>query len=315
MIRTASSARSVRGAGRLALCAGVALHLALSGCALEDPVTHLGNKILKTVGLQEQPVVFRPEDALSKAASEPSLENEYYLGRAVAAKLLGLFPARKDEALEEYLSYILSVVSAASERPVTFKGYKVVVLQSEEVNAMSAPGGFVLISTGLLRRLSNEDEVAAILAHEVAHIEKRHGLSSISPGKLNEALKALGVVAGSLYCGQVVQQALAVLNATVNELVDTLVTRGFSREQEYEGDQRAVSILQRAGYDPHALIGALESLEHPDHNFTGGWFSTHPSPEDRIARILGLIQASSAASPPVERKNRFRSAFKAVRGV
>ena len=98
-----------------------------------------------------------------------------------------------------------------SERPETFGGYHFLALDSAEINAFAAPGGLILVTRGLLDCCQTEDELAAVLAHEIGHVEKQHGLRAIRTGRLNSALTILAVEAGKNLAGEQLAEVQAVL--------------------------------------------------------------------------------------------------------
>ncbi len=121
-------------------------------------------------------------------------EQEYYIGRAVAANILATRKVYDNKAATDYLNVFERSLAIYSDRPETFGGYHVLIMDSDEINAFSAPGGLILVSRGLLRCAQNEDEVAAILAHETSHVVLKHGLNAIKEARKTEALeKSCGV--------------------------------------------------------------------------------------------------------------------------
>lgn len=259
----------------------------LTGCGALS-VASMGNKILQGVGLLSGKKVFDAGEGLLKATDEMTREEEYYLGRAVAANVLSKFSLTDNEELNRYVQKIGLVVGAHSAVPETFGGYHFGVIDSSVPQAMSAPGGFVFISTGLLELLPDEDALAAVLAHEVAHVSLHHGVKTISQENLNKTVLALGQLAGTLNCAQVLQQATGVFGVAVDDIVGTLLERGYSRTQESEADLHALQYLLDAGYSPSALEVALSALSS-DHN--SRWYATHPGSEERIASVLSWIES------------------------
>jgi predicted Zn-dependent protease len=255
---------------------------------------------------------FQPSKDFLHEAVKLSPEEEGTIGRAVAARILALYPVLENESLNNYLSTVGAVISAASARPNTFYGYTFRVLDTDEVNALSAPGGIIFISKGFLKLLPDEDALAAVLAHEVAHVIKLHGLLAIQPSHLASYTQVGGKFAAALDCSGLSNQILLAFDGAVKDIVDKLVTSGFSRDQEFEADQGAVQILENAGYDPKGLITALQILKTK--NSKNGWFSTHPSAAERLKeiQILKLDKEVSSAQGYSERRARFLAALKGL---
>lgn len=240
-------------------------------------------------------------------------EQEYYLGRAVSAKLLSSYPPKLDAAKTKYLNEIGMTLVSVSDDPETFGGYHFAVIDSPTINAMSAPGGFVYISSGFIQALRDEDALAAVLAHEIAHVAYRDGGNAVSNAKLLSALSEASAQGASIAAGQMGAPELAMLTDALSESVtgvtEKLLTKGFDRSQEYRADLYAAGLLQKAGYDPSALIRVLKILETGTGKDTGGWFATHPAPSARIAELRDDFAFGAEELEPQARVGRFRKVF------
>ena len=115
-------------------------------------------------------------------------QEEYYVGRAVAAMILGQYRLCNNERLTSYVNAVGQAAALSSDRPFTYGGYHFAVLESDEINALSCPGGIIFITRGMVQRARNEEELAAILAHEVAHVNHKDGLASIQKSRWVEAV-------------------------------------------------------------------------------------------------------------------------------
>jgi len=263
--------------------------LGLVSCA---SVTDFGNQVLDVAGLGAASSVFQAGDSLVKATQSLTREEEYYLGRAVSARILSIYPEVKNSALQKYINSVGLVVAASSSRPDTFAGYHFSILKSENFNAYAAPGGFIFITEGLLKALPDEDSLANVLAHEVAHVAERHGEKAISTKHMEEAVKGLGDLVGSLTCTEIAQQATVVFGSAVDDVVAHLFEKGYSRDQEAEADREGLFIAYASGYDPAraiAVISLMQSIPNQD----GGWLSTHPSTGDRAKQMQELIDENN----------------------
>src|SRR6266850_4163917 len=148
------------------------------------------------------------------------------------------------------------------------------VLSSSEVNAWCMPGGKIAVYTGLLERLQPADEeLAAVLGHEIGHALREHGRERMSIALAEQlALSAVGAVA------RVPQPALDLAPT----LLDLTLNLPYSRAQEAEADRVGVELAARAGYDPHAAIALWEKMQKLGGSRPPKFLSTHPAPEDRI---------------------------------
>jgi predicted Zn-dependent protease len=232
-------------------------------------------------------------------------EQEYYLGRTVAAHLFSRYPASRNRAAAIYLNRLGQALALYSTHPV-LAGYHFQLLDTAEINSFSTPGGFVFLTRGMLGLLSGEGELAAVLAHEIAHVQNRDGLRAIQSARRTEAsFDSRGSV--SLQQNLVSSDDVRVFSDSVNSVVAALTSAGYPRDREYAADASAGEILQKAGYDPRSLEAVLRTLQRrmPE----GGLGRTHPE----AAKRLEALRASGdrPAPEPKARAERFRKALAA----
>lgn len=231
-------------------------------------------------------------DSTSKASRPISDEEEYYVGRAVAAKILGSYRLSNDMGMTGYVNLVGKTVSLSSNKPFTYGGYHFAVLETEELNAFACPGGIIFITSGMIKATANEDELAAVLAHEVMHIVKRDGIAAIKSARWTEALTVIGTTAARNYSSAEVSQLVKIFEGSIEDVFKTIVVNGYSRSQEYAADEGALQILARSGYDPSALEGFLRNLAGKGKSSSGGIIATHPGTSDRIANLSGKTPPS-----------------------
>jgi beta-barrel assembly-enhancing protease len=236
--------------------------------------------------------------SVQKANEEMTPEQEYYIGRAVAATVLGMYPSWDTQKANDYLNTLGRSLSLASVLPETFSGYHFLVMDSDEINAFGAPSGFILVSRGLLRCAKNEDEVAAILAHEIGHVSLKHGMSAISSARKTEAMLEIAKFAASTSDSGILRDLTASFGGVIGDIVKTMVTSGYSRELEKAADMEAIRILHDVGYDPQALVRVLTVMKTKLKPDGKDFAKTHPDPEVRIAYIADAIKAQAAAPAP-----------------
>ena len=253
----------------------------------------------------------RTTQAVTKTFQDITPEQEYYIGRTVAATVLAGYKPKTAKDLNGYLNQVGQSLAQFSARPETFGGYHFLVLDSDEINAFAAPGGLILATRGLLKCCQNEDELAAVLAHEIGHVEKLHGLRAIKTGRLNSALTILAVEAGKNLAGEQLAEVTQAFDESINDITTTLMNSGYSRKLEYEADAAGVEILKKAGYEPGALVAMLENMAQNWDSSRKDFAATHPAPADRIAQLQKLGVASSKASAN-SRQQRFLAATKSL---
>jgi beta-barrel assembly-enhancing protease len=247
-------------------------------------------------------------DAISAANEDINSEQEYYIGRAVAAKLLSTYTVyTKKPALTTYLNNICAAITINSPQPYIFNGYHVAVLDSKEINAFATPGGHIFVTLGLINTAKTEDQLAGIIAHEVAHIQLKHGIKAIKNSRKTQAWLVTGTATAGVAGGTDVKQLIDAMDETFNELVHTLVSNGYSQDLEFEADTTALSLMAGAGYSPSGLIDMLMSLGAVQTS-ASGFGKTHPSPAQRIVSAQKSVDKYKVANTSASRQKRFNAA-------
>ena len=204
-----------------------------------------------------------------------SESDEIQLGKQTDAEVRRQYGVYEDAKLRAYVNDMGRRLAAVSHRPNL--PYTFEIVDASVVNAFAVPGGYVYFTRGILANLNNEAEFAGVMGHELGHITARHSAQQYSRTQLAQ----LGVVVGGLFLGDVVS-GLAQFGVGVLFL-------SFSRDNERQADSLGVEYATRAGYDGKELAGFFETLErmNPGSDRSGlpGWFSTHPSPEDRVVAV------------------------------
>lgn len=246
--------------------------------------------------------ILKTTEALRSTFADITEEEEYYIGRSVAALILSRYKVYDNPELTAYVNRVGRAVACFSSRPETYAGYHFLILDSDEINAMAAPGGFIFITRGLLKSCRDEEMLAAVLAHEVGHVAARHGLQSIKKARLMDAFKLMASEAASRAGSEEFKKLVSAFEGVLGDIVAVLVERGYDRKFEYEADSLSVKFLQQTGYSPQGLSTFLEELkkEMPDSSAgLKGWFRTHPVPSDRLEKVSGEITVSPAVAGTV----------------
>jgi len=281
------------GARRIALLGGAALALLIASRPAGAKLDLF--KALETV-VEHQETIIKSGEALRKGFADLTPREEYYLGRAVAARVLGQYKALGDEERTRYLNTLGQVLARASSRPETFGGWHFLLLDSDEINAFAAPGGFVFVTRGLYATCGTEEQLASVLAHEIGHVTLRHGLGAIKNERLTEAFTLLGTTAVKEYSKGQLQQLTAAFEGSINDIANRMIVSGYSQGQEYAADAEAARVAWRAGYDPSGLSEYLEALREKGRKADKrGFFSTHPPPGERLAQARESIAADKLA--------------------
>ena len=222
--------------------------------------------------------------AISPAAiTLVSVPQEIEIGREANAQIRKKTAELRDPQVTSYIAGVgrrLAKAAPGAKYPYTFA-----VADYREINAFSLPGGPVWINRGVLHASTNESQVAGVLAHEIAHIAQRHAADQLTKMLLAKwSLGALGAMLGNAG------------GAGTAQVAGALVTNGmflkFSRDDEREADRIGVQIMRKAGWDPRGMIELFEVLRREQKRDPGAvdvFFSTHPSPQDRIAGLTAAI--------------------------
>jgi predicted Zn-dependent protease len=243
----------------------------------------------------------------ARASHEITDSEEYYIGRAVAARILSQYPLYNDPKVTEYVNEVGQTVARKSARPHTFRGYHFAVLDANEINAFACPGGTIFITRGMLATCANEDELAAVLAHECTHVANKDGINSISKARWTEVWTAMGTEAAKQY-GGVSGNLVTLFEGSIDDIFKNLVVNGYSRTAEYAADAGAVTTLGRAGYDPGAVAVMLKKMETK--SASGGMFKTHPPASERLTKVAAASGKEKASPAEAKRTQRFKKEVK-----
>lgn len=272
---------------RWLLTGGLAAVL-LSGCETLEVVTQLGTAVAVSQGAitaDQGESIRKSSAAVGQAFTDITPEQEYYIGRAVGATVMERYRGYDAAAATRYLNTLGLALAQASDLPETFAGYHFLILDNEEINAFAAPGGLIFVTRGMLRCCRNEEELAAVLAHEIGHIQQKHGLQAIKKSRITTALTVLGTESAKQLGGQDLAELTAVFEGSIRDVTATLINNGYSRAFEYEADRVALTILDRLGYDRAALVTMLETMQTRVRAGGPGFGKTHPPPSARIAEV------------------------------
>jgi beta-barrel assembly-enhancing protease len=204
-----------------------------------------------------------------------SQEEEVAIGRQIAGNLLGASPLVKDRLLQKYVNNVGRWVASQSERPDL--PWHFGVIETKDINAFAAPGGYIFVTRGLYMQLQNEAALAGVLAHEIGHVIRQHHLKVLQQSSLVD----LGGQALAKQVGN---------NEKVQKLIGSgaeVVARSLDKNAEFEADSIAVVLSARAGYDPFSFPEVLQEIGHiaKDDNSVELLFKTHPHPDERLEKL------------------------------
>ncbi len=236
------------------------------------------------------PDIGSPEDAIL------SVREEQALGREIATQVWRTLPVLEDPELSGYLTSLgrrLLAVAPGGQRDFQF-----FIVADPSINAFAAPGGIIVVNTGLILAAANEAELAAVLAHEIAHVSQRHIVRAYSQGRRTDLASQLALLAAVLiasYGGQADLAEAALYSSIAANVQQKLA---FSRSHEHEADRVGIEILAESGFAPSAMADFFATLQR--RSFAGGgegpeFLSTHPLTAERISDARG--RAAQMAGP------------------
>lgn len=202
-----------------------------------------------------------------------SLEEEIQLGERVAAGIQSKYGVYRNETIERYIALVGTAVAWQGSRPELT--YSFTILDTDEVNAYAAMGGFIMISRGLLSEMRNEAELAAVLGHEIWHIEAKHEIKRV------ETAQRTGVLTS--------EAVSAMTDKELDGVADycySILEKGRSRDVELEADKEGARLAATLGYDSRALEGLLKRFrDSTKQGPLAKLHATHPDFSDRVKTL------------------------------
>ncbi len=213
-----------------------------------------------------------------------SVKDEIAIGRESQREVRGKVPELSDASTVRYVRAIGRQLAAHARGPAY--PYSFSVANYKEINAFALPGGPVWVHRGAIEASATEAQLAGVLAHEIAHIARRHAASQISNRMVaNGLLGLLGAVLGNNGGARAAQIGARVM-------AEGYMLR-FSRDDEREADAVGVDIMRRAGWDPHGMVEFMDTLRRMERTHAGSvaaFLSSHPAPDERVRLLSSKVR-------------------------
>lgn len=251
-------------------------------------------------------------NTVKQAFKPASQDEEIAIGRDAAATLLGASKPIDDKAVQDYVNKVGLWIALQSDRPDL--PWHFAVVDSDDIDAFAAPGGFVFVTRGLLLHMHSEAELAGVLGHEISHVVMKHHLNALQKAaRMDLASQAAQVGMQSKgYDSDLDKQ----LMDKVSGATRTLYSKGLDKDDELDADRMGVVLAARAGYDPYGLVAVLQTLEAADPKSSSMQLlmATHPAPADRIAALSASMDAGKfdRFGDQAEVKERFEGVVKGL---
>ncbi len=291
----------------------LSLCLLVTGCGTLGKISEMGTGLAASAGVisdDQAQSINKSATAIDKASESMTPEQEYYIGRTVAATILSQSKPFDSQAITTYLNTIGQYLAMFSEKPETFGGYHFLVMDTPDISAFAAPGGLILVSRGMLRCCKSEEALAGVLAHEIGHVELNHGMLAIDKSRYTAVVTTILAEGAKNVAGGNMAELTKAFEGSITDITSKMVNGGYARKSEFQADAAAVTILQRAGYSSSGLISLLAEMEKQlkpgGHDFA----KTHPAPKDRVAELNKLVSKATDLPTAAERQKRFAAAMR-----
>lgn len=251
---------------------------------------------LMSLALVAMPLTAVAQTKISYHSNKYKVADDVRLGRQAAAEAEQQFPLLRDSQVQSYVESVgqrlVSGIPPEFQHPEFRYYFK--VINARDINAFALPGGPMYVNRGMIEAARSEGEMAGVMAHELSHVALRHGTAQATKGQKYGLLAGIAGIAGTIFGGPAVGQ-LAQAPFAVYFLK-------FSREYETEADILGARIMANAGYDPRELANMFRTIERQGGGSSGGWFSSHPSPSNRYAKINQEAQYLQVRSYPSDNR-------------
>jgi beta-barrel assembly-enhancing protease len=232
----------------------------------------------------------------AQAAIPTSDEEEIVLGKRVAAKVIERYGIENAPEMTYYLNLITTAIAQRSDRPNI--AYHVAILATDDVNAYACPGGYIFVTRGVLNMVQDEAELAAVLAHEIAHVTERHIVNALRNSKMMQVGTEVAADAFKTP-GPLLEQMTSFATEALFE--------GLDKSDEFDSDAKGIDYLDRIGYDYPAMFDVLKLLEtRRKWGVTKVLDRTHPTPTSRLQAAQSAARKLSLEKPSgIRLPNRF----------
>jgi predicted Zn-dependent protease len=226
---------------------------------------------------------FRQRVSTNDEELSSDVTEEVRFGREVAARVIARFGLYENPQLMKYVNLVGQVIAQSTNRPEL--DFRFAILNTDDINAYAAPGGYIFVTRGALSKMQDEAELAGVLAHEIGHVVEKHVVKEL---KIKGADDSAAAGLASLVGGSS-QSARTAFAQAVDKAMDVLFKDGYKREDETQADKDAALFCALSGYEPSGLTTYFERLNAIKGKQTEVLDKTHPSYETRIAWLKAAI--------------------------
>lgn len=238
--------------------------------------------------------------------TENDVVAEIKFGRTIAARILGRYKAYDNPALLKYLNLVGASLALSTNRPEL--EFHLTILDTDELNAYAAPGGYIFITKGALKYMKDESELAGVIAHEVAHVTERHVVKELKIKGSDDSSDLARLAGGSSGA------ARAAFGQAIEKGLELIFKDGYKKEDEMQADKTSITISVLSGYDPTGLSRYLTRIKSIKEKNPPPTDSNHPSFDVRTLQISDVIKKDGINySALAKNNNRFTEAMNGLK--
>lgn len=224
---------------------------------------------------------WRNRASTEEVVTTSDIAAEINFGRAIAARILGRHKAYENPALIKYVSLVGATLALSTNRPEL--EFHMMILDTDELNAYAAPGGYIFITRGALKYMKDESELAGVIAHEIAHITEKHVVKELKIKGTDDSSDLAKLAGGSSGA------ARAAFGQAVEKGLELIFRDEYKKEDEMQADKTSITISALSGYDPTGLGRYLNRIKAIKEKNPPPSDSTHPTFDARVAQINQVI--------------------------
>lgn len=231
---------------------------------------------------------------------------EITFGREIAARILARHKAYENPALIKYISLVGATLVQSTNRPEL--EFHFMVLDTDEINAYAAPGGYIFVTKGALKLMKDEAELAGVIAHEVGHITEKHVVKELKIKGTDDSSDLARLAGGSSGA------ARAAFGQAVEQGLELIFKDDYKKDDELQADKTSVTISALSGYDPGGLARYLNRIKPMKEKIPAPSDSTHPTFDSRISQINDVVKKEGIQTGALAKNNnRFADATKGMK--
>ena len=239
-------------------------------------------------GAAESETQWRQRLSSRDEIAQADITEEVRFGREVAARIIGRYGLYDNAGLNRYVNLVGTVLTMSTNRPEL--EFHFAILNTDEINAYAAPGGYIFVTRGALLKMRDESELAGVLAHEIGHVVEKHVVKELDIHGLEDSSAYTAAASLARVISGSTDAARVAFAQAVDQAMDILFKDGYKREDETQADRDSVMFCAMSGYDASGLMHYFERINSLKGKQIEVLDKTHPSFQDRIGWLNDTIK-------------------------